>query len=102
MATPPNLPARRPRHDGWTVERQENFLKALANCGRLTHVASAVGMSRQSANNLYNALPLTSSEGAGTRRSSERSSTGTGVTGFTPVTATPVETSSPLRGRGLG
>jgi hypothetical protein len=59
--TKPNLPtefipapARRPRHDGWTVERQDAFLKALATCGCVTHAARAVGMSRQSANNLYN------------------------------------------------
>jgi hypothetical protein len=49
-----NLPARRPRHDGWTVERQEAFLKALACCGCITDAAAAVGMSRQSAHNLYN------------------------------------------------
>ena len=49
-----NLPARKPRHDGWTVERQEAFLKALACCGCITDAAAAVGMSRQSAHNLYN------------------------------------------------
>ncbi len=55
MTAPPNnLPARRPRADGWTVERQEAFLKALANCGCVTHAARAVGMTRQSAHNLYN------------------------------------------------
>jgi hypothetical protein len=53
-AHPNNLPARRPRHDGWTAERQEAFLKVLANCGCVTHAAAAVGMSRQSAHNLYN------------------------------------------------
>jgi len=44
----------RHRHDGWTVERQEAFLKALANCGCVTHAAASVGMSKQSAHNLYN------------------------------------------------
>ena len=48
------VPARRPRRDGWTVERQEAFLKALANCGCVTHACRAVGMSRESAYNLYN------------------------------------------------
>ena len=50
----PNLPAPRPRHDGWTVERQGAFLKALAACGCITDACRAVGMSRQSAHNLYN------------------------------------------------
>jgi hypothetical protein len=54
MSAYPSLPARRPRHDGWTVERQEAFLKALAGCGCVTHAARAVGMSRQSAHDLYN------------------------------------------------
>jgi len=53
MATSPNLPARRPRHDGWTVERQEAFLKALATCACVTHAARSVGMSRESAYQLY-------------------------------------------------
>ena len=44
----------RPRHDGWTIERQTAFLKALASCGCVTHAARAVGMSKQSAHNLYN------------------------------------------------
>lgn len=54
MATSPTLPARRPRHDGWTVERQAAFLKALSECGCVTEAARSVGMSRQSAHNLYN------------------------------------------------
>jgi hypothetical protein len=45
---------RRPRQDGWTVERQEVFLNVLASCGCVTHAARAVGMSRQSVHNLYN------------------------------------------------
>lgn len=49
-----NLPARRPRHNGWTAEKQEAFLKALATCGCVTHAARAVGMSRESAYQLYN------------------------------------------------
>ena len=53
-APPKNLPTRRPRHDGWTVERQEAFLKALAACGCVTHAARAVGLSRESAYQLYN------------------------------------------------
>jgi hypothetical protein len=54
MTASPNLPARRPRHDGWTVERQEAFLQALAACGCVTHACRAVGMSRESAYQLYN------------------------------------------------
>ena len=54
MTADSNLPARRPRHDGWTAERQVAFLQALAACGCVTHAANAVGMSRQSAHNLYN------------------------------------------------
>jgi len=54
MTAPPNnLPVRRPRHDGWTVERQTAFLKALANCGCVTHAARSVGLSRESAYQLY-------------------------------------------------
>lgn len=49
-----NLHARRPRHDGWTVERQAAFLKALASCGCVTHAARSVGLSRESAYQLYN------------------------------------------------
>jgi hypothetical protein len=49
-----NLPARRVRHDGWTAERQEKFLKALASCGCITDACRVVGMSRESAHNLYN------------------------------------------------
>ena len=54
MASPPNLPARRPRSDGWTADRQEAFLKVLASCGCVSHACRAVGMSRESAYQLYN------------------------------------------------
>jgi hypothetical protein len=54
MTALPNLPARGPRHDGWTVARQEAFLKALAACGCVTHACRAVGLSRESAYQLYN------------------------------------------------
>lgn len=51
----PSLPARyvSPRHDGWTLARQDAFLKALAACGCVTHACRAVGMSRESAYELY-------------------------------------------------
>ena len=42
------------RHDGWTVARQEAFLTALAACGCITDACRAVGMSRESARQLYN------------------------------------------------
>ena len=54
MTAHSNIPTRRIRRDGWTVERQEAFLKALATCGCVSDACRAVGMSRQSANNLYN------------------------------------------------
>ena len=44
----------RARHDGWTVARQEAFLKALAACGCVADACRAVGMSRESARLLYN------------------------------------------------
>lgn len=54
MSAPPNLPARRPRHDGWTAEKQEAFLQALAQSGCVTDACRVVGMSRESAYRLYN------------------------------------------------
>ena len=45
----PNLPTRTPRYDGWTAERQEAFLKALAACGCVRDACKAVGMSHVSA-----------------------------------------------------
>lgn len=44
-----NLPAPTPRHDGWTVERQQAFLHALAACGVVRQACAAVGMSHVSA-----------------------------------------------------
>lgn len=43
---------RRPRHDGWTEEKQRRFIEALADTGLVSHAAKAVGMSRQSATRL--------------------------------------------------
>ena len=43
---------RRPRHDGWTDEKQRRFIEALADTGLVSHAAKAVGMSRESANRL--------------------------------------------------
>jgi len=48
-----NLPVPAPRRDGWTAERQEAFLKALAACGCVSHACRAVGMSRQSFYSLH-------------------------------------------------
>src|SRR5437868_15119514 len=48
----PNLPALGIRRDGWTVERQEAFLKALAACGCVRDACQAVGMSHVSAYHL--------------------------------------------------
>ncbi|MES2137802.1 MAG: hypothetical protein V4502_12175 [Pseudomonadota bacterium] len=48
----PCPPARRIRHDGWTADRQEAFLKAYAGCGIIVRACRAVGMSRQSLRDL--------------------------------------------------
>jgi len=54
MATSPKLPVPfepvpvRPRHDGWTVERQIAFLEKLADCGSMIAACKHVGMSRES------------------------------------------------------
>ena len=39
----------RTRRDGWTVERQADFLGLLAECGSVIGACEAVGMSRKSA-----------------------------------------------------
>ena len=42
----------RPRHDGWTVEKQIAFIEALAETGIVEHACRRVGMSRTSADEL--------------------------------------------------
>ena len=42
----------RPRHDGWTAERQIAFIEKLADCGSVVAAAKHVGMSRESARKL--------------------------------------------------
>lgn len=42
----------RTRHDGWTPERQHDFITALAETGCVAEAARAVGMSPRSAYNL--------------------------------------------------
>ena len=42
----------RPRHDGWTVEKQYAFIEALAETGVVEEACRRVGMSRTSADNL--------------------------------------------------
>lgn len=39
----------RPRHDGWTPERQIQFIRALAECGCVRDACRRVGMSGESA-----------------------------------------------------
>ena len=39
---------RRPRSDGWTPQRQRDFIAALADDGRVSHAAREVGMSENS------------------------------------------------------
>lgn len=45
---------RRVRHDGWTIERQKDFIARLAATASVTDAARYVGLSRQSARDLYN------------------------------------------------
>ncbi len=58
MASTPKLPmpfepvAVRPRHDGWTLERQFAFVEKLADCGSITAACKHVGMSRESVRRL--------------------------------------------------
>jgi hypothetical protein len=58
MATSPKIPADfepvplRPRHDGWTPERQIAFVEKLADCGSIAAAAKHVGMSRESVRRL--------------------------------------------------
>lgn len=50
MKNDQNLPvSTTQRHDGWTAERQEAFLKTLASCGCVREACAAVGMSHVSA-----------------------------------------------------
>jgi hypothetical protein len=42
----------RPRHDGWTVEKQYAFIEALAETGIVEEACRRVGMSRTAADNL--------------------------------------------------
>jgi hypothetical protein len=43
------VPSASNRHDGWTPERQRDFIQALAQVGIVAWAAEAVGMSRKSA-----------------------------------------------------
>lgn len=43
------VPLARTRHDGWTVPRQRNFLRALSVTGSVSTAARMVGMSRKAA-----------------------------------------------------
>jgi hypothetical protein len=58
MASQPKLPIPfepaqvRPRHDGWSAERQIRFIEKLAECSSVTAAARHVGMSRESARRL--------------------------------------------------
>jgi len=58
MASDPKLPVPfepvpvRPRHDGWTAERQIAFVEKLADCGSVTAACAHVGMSRESVRKL--------------------------------------------------
>jgi hypothetical protein len=53
-----NLPARTPRHDGWTPERMATFLEVLADTGLVVEAARAAGMHRDSAYSLRTRDPV--------------------------------------------
>lgn len=44
---------RRPRHDGWTPDKQRHFIETLAATASISEAARFVGMTRQSAHRLY-------------------------------------------------
>ena len=46
---PAGPPETRTRHDGWTLQRQRSYARALAETGSHTAAAARVGMSRESA-----------------------------------------------------
>lgn len=46
---------RRPRHDGWTEEKQRRFIEVLADTGMVGAAAKAVGLSRETAYRLRRA-----------------------------------------------
>jgi len=49
-SSPPcHLPIPRPRHDGWTVDKQKIFIRTLAATRNVSRAAAAAGMSRESA-----------------------------------------------------
>ncbi|MFL6724983.1 MAG: hypothetical protein ACJ8FS_00530 [Sphingomicrobium sp.] len=54
----PNLPARAPRHDGWTPDRLAAFLEVLADTGIATDAVRAAGMDRSGAYALRNRDPV--------------------------------------------
>ena len=43
------VPRRRKRHDGWTPERQTEFIQALAECACIDEACARVGVSRSAA-----------------------------------------------------
>jgi hypothetical protein len=43
------VPRRRSRHDGWTAERQTEFIQALAECACVDEACARVGVSRSAA-----------------------------------------------------
>ena len=49
ILTLPQLVPTRHRDDGWTAQRQRDFLENLASCGSVAAAARSVGMSRESA-----------------------------------------------------
>jgi hypothetical protein len=53
------VPRRRRRHDGWTDDRQRDFIAALAACGSVSAAARHVGMTARSAYRLLDSAGAT-------------------------------------------
>ena len=49
MSSRPTPPIPRPRHDGWTNDKQKIFIRVLAVTRNVSRAAAAAGMSRESA-----------------------------------------------------
>ncbi len=54
---PAGLPETRTRHDGWTLQRQHSYARALGETGSHTAAAARVGMSRESARRARGRMP---------------------------------------------
>ena len=73
----------RRRHDGWTPERQRDFIEALRRIGVVAFAARCVGMSRKSA---YELLKRAGPDSSFARAWQEAQSDGQAIAWWTAVT----------------